>query len=79
MHLKVHCMCQYQQDSLCTFSLLRLTASTCFKHLLAHNQEVLYVQQLVYFMCYVGWLFAVVVYTVPPDDEQNKCSKTCRG
>jgi hypothetical protein len=27
-----------------------LIASTCFEHLLAHHQEVLYIQQLIYFM-----------------------------
>jgi hypothetical protein len=38
--------------SIFAFSLLRLIASTCFEHLLAHHQEVLYVQQLVYFVCW---------------------------
>jgi hypothetical protein len=34
-----------------TFSLFRLKASTCFEHFFAHHlQEVLYVQQLVFFM-----------------------------
>jgi hypothetical protein len=27
-----------------------LIASTCFEHLFAHHQEVLYIQQLVYFV-----------------------------
>jgi hypothetical protein len=51
---------QDQQDALIVFCLLRLTASTCFKHLFAHHQEALYIQQLVYFVhimsadCYQG-------------------------
>jgi hypothetical protein len=39
-------------------SLLRKIASTCFEHLFAHHQEVLYIQQLVYSVCIVGWLLA---------------------
>jgi hypothetical protein len=38
-----------EQDALFIFSLFRLRASTCFEHIFAHNQKVLYVQQLVYF------------------------------
>jgi hypothetical protein len=33
-----------------------LIASTCFQHLVAHHQEVLYIQQLVNFERTVGWL-----------------------
>jgi hypothetical protein len=43
-------------SALFAFSLLWLIASTCFKHSFAHHQEALYVP--------------IVVYTVPPDDEQ---------
>jgi hypothetical protein len=38
-----------------------LRASTCFEHLVAHHQEALLIQQLVYFVriisagCYQGW------------------------
>jgi hypothetical protein len=39
-----------QQDALCAFSLLQLIAATCFEHLFTHHQEVLYTQQLVYFV-----------------------------
>jgi hypothetical protein len=52
---------QHQQDALFAFSLLRLIASTCFQHLFAHHQEVLYIQQLVYFVhimlagCWQSW------------------------
>jgi hypothetical protein len=55
-----------QQDTLFAFSLLCLTASTCFEHLFVHYQEVMCIQQLVYFVC----IITIVVYTVPPDDEQ---------
>jgi hypothetical protein len=40
------------------FKGLRLIASTCFKHLFAHHQEAIYIQQLIY------------ISTIPPDDEQ---------
>jgi hypothetical protein len=45
-----------QQDALFTNSLLRLIASKCFEHLVAHHQEALYefIQQLVYFVCVVS-------------------------
>jgi hypothetical protein len=66
---------QDQQDELLAFSLLLLIASICFEHLFAHHQEVLYIQQFVYFVrimlaaCYTQNI-PIVVYTVPPDDEQ---------
>jgi hypothetical protein len=42
-----------------TFCLFRLIPSTCFEHFFAHHQEVLHVQQLVYFYAYyVSWLLA---------------------
>jgi hypothetical protein len=56
---------QDKQDALFTFSLLRFMASTCFEHLLAHHEDTLYIQQLVYFVCII-----TIVYTVLPDDEQ---------
>jgi hypothetical protein len=60
-----------KQDALFAFSLLQLTAFTCFEHLFAHHQEVLYIQRSVY-LCvyYVSWLLAGFVHTVPPHDEQ---------
>jgi hypothetical protein len=37
----------------CTvYSLLRLIDSTCFDHFFVHYQEVLYIQQLVYFYAF---------------------------
>jgi hypothetical protein len=41
---------QYQQNALFAFNLLQLIASTCFEHLSSHDQEELYIQQLVYFV-----------------------------
>jgi hypothetical protein len=58
-----------------------------FRALLAHLQEVLHKQKLVYcvrFMsdsCYQGWSgtssIPVVLYAVPPEDEQVEL-ETCR-
>jgi hypothetical protein len=69
---------QDQQDALFAFSLLLLIASTCFRHLVAHHQEVLYIQ-LVH-LCFTPTPLAatwhntqnltIAVYTVTPDDEQ---------
>jgi hypothetical protein len=42
---------QNQQDALFAFSLLRFIACTYIKHLFAHHQEALHLQQLVYFVC----------------------------
>jgi hypothetical protein len=33
--------------------------STCFDHLFAHHQEVLYIEQLVNFLCVLCWLAAI--------------------
>jgi uncharacterized membrane protein len=50
---------QDEQDALFAFSLLRLIASACFEPLFAHNQGVLYVQQLVYFVLKLVILFKI--------------------
>jgi hypothetical protein len=44
-----------------SFGVKGLISSTCFEHLFTHHQEVLCMQQL--------------VYAVPPNGEQNRCSK----
>jgi hypothetical protein len=57
--LTVHCTVSVQLDqpvALFTFSLFWSIASVRFKHFFAHHQEVLYVQQLLYFcVYYVAW------------------------
>jgi hypothetical protein len=42
---------QDQQDAQFAVSSLQLIACTCFEHLFANHQEVLYIQQLIYFVC----------------------------
>jgi hypothetical protein len=44
-----------------SFGVKWLISSTCFEHLFAHHEEALCMQQL--------------VYAVPPNGEQNRCSK----
>jgi hypothetical protein len=69
------------------FSLLCINSLYMLQALLAHLQEVLLQQQSVYCVCimsagcYQGWsstptLVAIVVYVVPPEDEQVVL-KTC--
>jgi hypothetical protein len=62
------------------FNLLRINSLCLFRALLAHLQEALHKQQLVYCVrimsagCYQGWSGTAV----PPEDEQV-VFETCRG
>jgi hypothetical protein len=69
------------------FSLLRIKGNYMFQALLAHLQEVLHKQHLVYCMrvmsvgCTrigVPCIISSVVYAVPPEDEEVML-ETCRG